>query len=74
MDAQAKLDSLLQGRTLLQVEGEILRAALAATQTEEGSNFSRAAKLLGFSNAQSIVKLLNQHPDIRAEFPARSRI
>lgn len=69
--AQARLTSLLQGKNSLhELEGEILCAALMATE----GNSTRAAKLLGLKSPQSIVVLLNKHPEIRAQFPARARI
>jgi hypothetical protein len=73
-DAQTRLNSLLRGKTLHQFEGEVLRAALIAAQIKGQTSFGRAAKLLGLNGSQSIVVLLNKHPDIRAEFPARARI
>jgi len=73
-DPRERLTSLLEGKTLHEHEGEILRAALAATRTDKGSSFAQAARLLGLSSPQSVVLLLNKHPDIRAEFPAKARI
>ena len=73
-DPRERLTSLLEGKTLHEHEGEILRAALAASDEAKGSRFAQAAKLLGLNSAQSVVLLLNKHPDVRAQFPARARI